>query len=153
MRLLKILPGPLNWEFTPIILRFGLFKLSHISCIFFSIRNYLDLIFSLTDVSISFITSSMPETLSSISCILLVMLATVVPLNLPRFSISRILPDCVFFIASISISGLEQFYAFPLPGLIVFSCTSLRDLFISSLKVSIIFIRLDLRSLSCASAM
>ena len=35
--------------------------------------------------------------------------------------------------------------------LILFSHISLRDLFISSLKASIIFIRLDLRSFSCAS--
>ena len=42
--------------------------------------------FSLTDQFISTIISSTPETLSSISCILLVMLAFVVPVHLHRFT-------------------------------------------------------------------
>ena len=45
------------------------------------------------------IISSMPEFFTSISCILLEILAFVVVVYLPRFSISRIPPVCVFFIA------------------------------------------------------
>lgn len=40
----------------------------------FCVGNFLDLIFSLTDVAISFIVSSIPESLSSISYVLLVKL-------------------------------------------------------------------------------
>jgi hypothetical protein len=67
--------------------------------------SFLDLAFSLTDVLISLIIFSIPEILSSISCILLVLFASVVPVFFffYRFSISRISSVCVFFIASISI--------------------------------------------------
>ena len=43
------------------------------------IRKFLDLTFSLTDMSISSTLSSTSEILSSISCVLLVMLWSVVP--------------------------------------------------------------------------
>lgn len=68
----------------------------------FCVRNFLDLTFSLTDVSISSITFSTPEILASISCILLVMFLPIVPVHTPRFSISRIPSVYVFFIAFIS---------------------------------------------------
>jgi hypothetical protein len=54
----------------------------------------------LTDVSISSIISSMPEILSSISCILLLIIP-VIPFLFSRFSISRIVSVCAFFIAFI----------------------------------------------------
>jgi hypothetical protein len=57
----------------------------------FYLRNFLDLIFSLTGVLIYSIVSSTPEILFSISHILLVMLASVVPVLCPKFSISTIL--------------------------------------------------------------
>lgn len=61
----------------------------------FCVRDFLDLIFSLTCLS-------MPESLSSIFFILLVKLASGVPVHIPEFFISRIASVCVFFIASIS---------------------------------------------------
>ena len=139
----------------------------------FYVRNFLDLTFSLVDISIYSTVSSMPEILSSISYILLVMLASVVSVLFTRFFISRISSVCVFFIASIttfrfytvlfnsftclivfSFISLRDLFVSSLKTsacLIVFYCISLRYLFISSLKAFIIFIRLDLRSFSCAS--
>jgi len=75
-----------------------LFMIFQISCMV-CITNVLDLAFSLTNVSISSVLSSVPEVLYVVSFILLVS----VVLLFPRFSISRITSICVFFIASISI--------------------------------------------------
>jgi hypothetical protein len=51
------------------------------------------------------------------------------------------------------ISGLTQFLFIFFTYLIVCSCISLRNLFIASLKTSIIVIQLDLISFSCAFVM
>lgn len=59
----------------------------------FTVKNSLDLTFSLTDV-IPLIVCSMPESLSSISYILLVILASVASAFFPRFSICRIPSVC-----------------------------------------------------------
>jgi hypothetical protein len=72
---------------------------------------------------------------------------SVVPVLFPRFSISTAAPVCIFFIDLSSFSVLGQFYSFLSP--VYFFCISLMDLLISSLKASITFIRLDLRSFSC----
>ena len=80
MVLLKIFSGLLSSEYSSsisIILRFGLFIVSQISCM--SYVNFLGLTFSLADVSVSFLVSSRPEIVSSTSCIVLVMLVSVVP--------------------------------------------------------------------------
>jgi hypothetical protein len=80
------------------------------------------------------IISSAPEILSSISCILLVMLAP--PDLFPRFFISRVVSLCDFFVVYISIfrSRMVLFNSFTC--LVVLSCNSLRDFCVSSLSDS-----------------
>lgn len=67
--LLKIFCDPWSWNFLPsyipIILRLGLFIVSQILWRF-CVRNFLDLTFSLTDISILSVVSSMPEILPSL---------------------------------------------------------------------------------------
>jgi hypothetical protein len=76
--MLNDLSIPLNWESSPssipIISRFGLFIVSQVPWMFW-VRNFLHLTLPLPDVSISSMASSVTELLSSISCILLTMLA------------------------------------------------------------------------------
>jgi len=77
MILLKIFTGPLSWESSlssiPIILRFDLPIESWISCMFWT-SSFFCFTLSLTVVLMISMESSAPEFLSSISCILLVML-------------------------------------------------------------------------------
>jgi hypothetical protein len=100
-------------------------------------RGLLDLMFSLTYLPVSSITSSMPESLFSSFCILLVKLSSLDPVWILKFLISRTYPQLVFSLLILFlVSGLEQFYSFPcsvcLVCVCVFSWISLRGLFISS---------------------
>jgi hypothetical protein len=81
----------------------------------FCVRHFLDLLFSLTDTSVSSTVCSTPDSPSSMSCILLVMLGFVAPVLFSRFSISRIPIFSVFFMAFICIfkSWTVLFNSFP----------------------------------------
>jgi len=105
MILLNIFSEPLSWlsslSSIPIIFRFGLFILSQISWIF-CVRKFLDLTFSWTAVSISFILSlyfsyTLSHLLSSAGAACVCSSA-----HLPQFSISG-LTHFVFFLDSLSI--------------------------------------------------
>ena len=106
MILLNIFSVPLSCisspSSIPIILKFVLFIVSQISWMF-CVKNLLDLFCSIISEFISSVVSSASEILSFISCILFVILVFVVPVHLPRFSISRIPLVCVFFITPISV--------------------------------------------------
>jgi hypothetical protein len=70
MILLKIFSGPSSWKSSyfsiPIILRFDLYMVSQISWMF-CVRNFSDLAFSLTNLTISSVVFSVSEILSSTS--------------------------------------------------------------------------------------
>ena len=96
---------------------------SQISWMFW-VTNFFYFVFSLADILIFSIVLSTPEILSSIPCILLVMLMSVLPVFLPRFSISRIASVCVFlYCFHFTFHVLDLIISFTF--LILFSCISL----------------------------
>lgn len=93
---------------------------------FFLSRGLLDLMFSLTYLPVSSITSSMPESLFSSFCILLVKLSSLDPVWILKFLISRTYPQLVFSLLILFlVSGLEQFYSFPCSVCLVCVCVFL----------------------------
>ena len=119
--------------------------------------------------------SSAPEILSSISYILSVMLVSMAPDLFPMFSISRVVSLCDSFIVStstfrswmvllnsftsldvFSYNYIRDFCVSSLrvsTCLHVFSCVSIKELFMSFLKSSINITRSDFRSISCFSGL
>lgn len=93
---------------TSIILKF--FKSNVPDSWMFCFRNILDLTFSLIHVSISPIVSSTPETHSSISCLLLMKPAFLVPVQIPKFFFYKIISVSVSFLLLSPFSELEPFY-------------------------------------------
>jgi hypothetical protein len=99
MILLKIFSGPeaeTSHSSIPIILMLGLFIVFQIFWIFW-VRNFVPFVFSLNNVSKSFMVSSTLEFFSSISFILLIMLVSVVHVLFLRFSIFRIPSLCFLY--------------------------------------------------------
>lgn len=155
---------PLRWSPIPICLRFVLFMVSQISSIF-CVKILLNLTFSLIKESVFSIVSLTLEIIFSISCIMLVMLTSVNPDHLPRYSNSKIFYFVFFYIASVSFQVLNWlnclFYFLigifwiSLRDLLISSnfvsvlpLISLREIFTSSLRVSLSFIKLYLRLVS-----
>lgn len=86
-----------------------------------------------------------------ISYIPLLMFASIVSVLLPRVSVSRVSLFYVFIISCIFLFRPCTILFIFFTHLIVFSYIYLQVLFITSLKFSTIFIRLDLRSFSAAA--
>jgi hypothetical protein len=81
----------------------------------FWVKNFVHFAFSLTVFSMFSMESSTPEIFSSFSCILLVMLPSMPPNFFSRFTISRVVFLCDFFIVSVPFLDPERFCSIPSP--------------------------------------
>jgi hypothetical protein len=121
----------------------------------FRVRIFLHFSFSFIVVSMFSMESFAPEILSSISCILLLMLTSMVPDFFPRVSIFRVVSLWVFFIVSTSIFRFWMVLFNSITCLVVFSCSSLRDFCVSSFRSSTCLAVFSCNSLRdfCASSL
>lgn len=99
------------------------------------ISNFLPFLFTLTDVLISFLVSSTPEILSSVSYILLVMHLKFL-ISFLGFPSSGLPPFVISLFFSLYISGSYIILFNSFICLFVFSYISLTDSFVSSLRAS-----------------
>lgn len=113
MILLNTFSEFLSWDSppsNPILLRVCLFMVCVIYWMFcVNFFFFLDLTFSLTNGSVSSILSFTPESLSSITCILLMMLVCIILVHLTIFSNSKISSVCVSLLLLVPLSSLPLF--------------------------------------------